>query len=471
MLLPPSAIQKPLSPKLYQDIVDHFHKAFGPTHAGWAFMTIFVAELPDFRNRLQPTSSTGPAGAKKKRHRAVSSPAVVVTPQLAPPLPGTPATSSLIVPSPNAGTDPASSACGLRPRAERDRKPRRALPPPGIKMEAAAAGRKARRMEVEVVAGSGMCGAAAGEACGAGRRGGAKNAKRQRRHGAGTLEAEAAPDGITARRGLVSSDPIEDPLASADPIQEPPVFAVSSDSKLDSPTLAVMSELNLESVELSKHRASSLAVLAAAARAEAMAGVSVKGVAVANVRVASAQGVAAGVRVACAEGMGVARVEAGRGRTKRAHVEVWAGEVTVAAAGAERRGVKRGGAGRAVVEGLVVTAVTASAGSSCSSLGRGAEACPPQASHCSGMEGGAAGGDGRSRFFAHEAVGASPEGADAGTVRVACIGAAEAGARDQKAVLGRRMRERGVLPADAGTVRQTRSACRFRLEEAGGGLH
>lgn len=47
-----AATGKALSASLYQKIVDRFHEVFGKEGAGWAFMTLFVAELSDFRKRL-----------------------------------------------------------------------------------------------------------------------------------------------------------------------------------------------------------------------------------------------------------------------------------------------------------------------------------------------------------------------------------------------------------------------------------
>ena len=44
-----AATGKVLSASLYQKIVDRFHEVFGKEGAGWAFMTLFVAELSDFR--------------------------------------------------------------------------------------------------------------------------------------------------------------------------------------------------------------------------------------------------------------------------------------------------------------------------------------------------------------------------------------------------------------------------------------
>ncbi|KAL3922494.1 MAG: hypothetical protein SGPRY_004541 [Prymnesium sp.] len=48
----PSARGKTLTAALYSDIVKRFHDIFGEDFAGWAFMTMFVGELSDFRGRL-----------------------------------------------------------------------------------------------------------------------------------------------------------------------------------------------------------------------------------------------------------------------------------------------------------------------------------------------------------------------------------------------------------------------------------
>ena len=40
-------------PSAYQPIVEEFHRRFGPRKAGWAFMTLFVAGLADFRKLLR----------------------------------------------------------------------------------------------------------------------------------------------------------------------------------------------------------------------------------------------------------------------------------------------------------------------------------------------------------------------------------------------------------------------------------
>lgn len=48
----PAIRGKPLSAGIYSAIVARFHELFGAEHAGWAFMTLFVAELSDFRKRL-----------------------------------------------------------------------------------------------------------------------------------------------------------------------------------------------------------------------------------------------------------------------------------------------------------------------------------------------------------------------------------------------------------------------------------
>jgi len=59
-LLPSSAKAAPLSASLYATIVSRFHEVFGPERAGWAFMTLFVAELSDFKKRLElPASGVG----------------------------------------------------------------------------------------------------------------------------------------------------------------------------------------------------------------------------------------------------------------------------------------------------------------------------------------------------------------------------------------------------------------------------
>lgn len=55
----PSIRGKPLSAGVYSAIVARFHELFGPEHAGWAFMTLFVAELSDFRGRLKEDAVRG----------------------------------------------------------------------------------------------------------------------------------------------------------------------------------------------------------------------------------------------------------------------------------------------------------------------------------------------------------------------------------------------------------------------------
>ena len=56
-----AATGKVLSASLYQKIVDRFHAVFGAEGAGWAFMTLFVAELSDFR---RPARHPSPAHAR-----------------------------------------------------------------------------------------------------------------------------------------------------------------------------------------------------------------------------------------------------------------------------------------------------------------------------------------------------------------------------------------------------------------------
>ena len=56
----PSIRGKPLTPPVYCSIVARFHEAFGADLAGWAFMTLFVAELSDFRRRLDGTEPPAP---------------------------------------------------------------------------------------------------------------------------------------------------------------------------------------------------------------------------------------------------------------------------------------------------------------------------------------------------------------------------------------------------------------------------
>lgn len=56
-----AATGKALSASLYQKIVDRFHAVFGAEGAGWAFMTLFVAELSDFR---RPAHHPSPAHAR-----------------------------------------------------------------------------------------------------------------------------------------------------------------------------------------------------------------------------------------------------------------------------------------------------------------------------------------------------------------------------------------------------------------------
>ena len=56
-----AATGKVLSASLYQKIVDRFHEVFGKEGAGWAFMTLFVAELSDFRR--PPTTQALPTPA------------------------------------------------------------------------------------------------------------------------------------------------------------------------------------------------------------------------------------------------------------------------------------------------------------------------------------------------------------------------------------------------------------------------
>ena len=56
-----AATGKVLSAALYQKIVDRFHEVFGKEGAGWAFMTLFVAELSDFRR--PPTTQALPTPA------------------------------------------------------------------------------------------------------------------------------------------------------------------------------------------------------------------------------------------------------------------------------------------------------------------------------------------------------------------------------------------------------------------------
>lgn len=64
-----------LTTGLYNRIVEEFHKAFGLEHAGWAFMTLFVAELSDFRSRLNspaicPVAEVGQDGDNDDEQRS-----------------------------------------------------------------------------------------------------------------------------------------------------------------------------------------------------------------------------------------------------------------------------------------------------------------------------------------------------------------------------------------------------------------
>tara|TARA_B110001452_G_scaffold149984_1_gene124813 strand:+ start:1246 stop:2472 length:1227 start_codon:yes stop_codon:yes gene_type:complete len=55
----PSIRGKPLSAGVYSAIVARFHELFGAEFAGWAFMTLFVVELSDFRGRLKEPAVRG----------------------------------------------------------------------------------------------------------------------------------------------------------------------------------------------------------------------------------------------------------------------------------------------------------------------------------------------------------------------------------------------------------------------------
>ncbi|KAG8468581.1 hypothetical protein KFE25_013664 [Diacronema lutheri] len=56
-----------LTPAVYIRIVARFHELFGASHAGWAFMVLFVGELSDFKRhvaaRLAPAGPTDAQGA------------------------------------------------------------------------------------------------------------------------------------------------------------------------------------------------------------------------------------------------------------------------------------------------------------------------------------------------------------------------------------------------------------------------
>lgn len=235
----------------------------------------------------------------------------------------------------------------------------------------------------------------------------------------------------------------------------------------------------------------------------------------------------AGAKGVKGAGVGVARVGAGRLRTMRAVVV----EVRVVdAAGVERLGAKRSAAARAgLVQAGGPAAMAASAGSP-SPLVLGAEEYPSLSPPGPGRGGGAAGCSGRSRFFvARGAVGAAAsaerfetdagcvagtDGTEAGGAVVAdgwggrgrggtdavvagrvgsggwgetrgrdgvwgasgnrrgdaggggCLGG---GAGDHDLREGSR-KERRVQAAEAGTVRQARSARRFRQGERGVGF-
>jgi len=85
-LLPSRERSNALTAKTYQLIVDQFHKVFGEQHTGWAFMTLFVAELSDFRSRL--TADPACQHVLPHWHTAMSQPAsaqVVAQPPLSPP--------------------------------------------------------------------------------------------------------------------------------------------------------------------------------------------------------------------------------------------------------------------------------------------------------------------------------------------------------------------------------------------------
>ena len=66
-LLLPSIRGKPLTAATYQLIVDRFHEVFGAELAGWAFMTLFVGELSDFRRLVDdaPVDESSAVGSSK----------------------------------------------------------------------------------------------------------------------------------------------------------------------------------------------------------------------------------------------------------------------------------------------------------------------------------------------------------------------------------------------------------------------
>jgi len=71
-LLPPALKKKSLNAALYEQIVQCFVDAFGGEYTGWAFMTLFVGELADFRKRLSVSPLPGPEQLhfKASRHFA-----------------------------------------------------------------------------------------------------------------------------------------------------------------------------------------------------------------------------------------------------------------------------------------------------------------------------------------------------------------------------------------------------------------
>ena len=75
-----AATGKALSASLYQKIVDRFHEVFGKEGCGWAFMTLFVAELADFRRQTATPALPTAAPQPHLMHLALPCPTLPALP-------------------------------------------------------------------------------------------------------------------------------------------------------------------------------------------------------------------------------------------------------------------------------------------------------------------------------------------------------------------------------------------------------
>jgi hypothetical protein len=103
--MPELAAAQTLTAKRYDAINAMFVQRFGP-YAGWAFITLFAAELALFKPRFKPNKPTTPSAHPRKRRRSdddVSTPVTVSPFFFTPPSqavlsPGTPPTPKLTCP-------------------------------------------------------------------------------------------------------------------------------------------------------------------------------------------------------------------------------------------------------------------------------------------------------------------------------------------------------------------------------------